>query len=565
MSKVGKALRETGASLGVVIRNPGLRRVNLAFAGSDIGDWAYATAIVVWAYGVGGAVAVGVWGSARFVLLALLTPFASTLADRFPRKAVLVSTDTTRAVLTAISAVLIWGEAPAAAVFVVATLSSLVSAPFRPAVAALVTELVDEPDELTAANGAASTIESLAFFVGPALGGLLITVSSVPVVVALNAATFVWSAAIISRIRVPERPHAAAQAVEGPPASGPEAESAAEEAGGGWWRESMEGFSVIAGDPHLRLITFLTCAQTVVAGASLVFGIEIAVQMTDFGPRGVGYLDSVLGVGAIIGGLVAVGRTTARRMASDFGIGVILWALPLALIAIWPQMWAAFLAMALLGFANPIVDVNSSTILQRLTDDRVMGRVFGALEAGLIAGMALGSLIMPVMVGVLGLRWSLTVLALGITVLTLPAFGRLRRLDRELAEPAGLSVLRDMTLFAPLDAKSLEQLARQLGRRDVPAGEAIIREGDVGDRFYIVESGHATVRRGGEVVAHLGPEDPFGEIALLRDVPRTADVIAEDDAVLLWMEREPFLAAVAGDAGLATRIDDLVSRRTSTY
>ena len=232
----------------------------------------------------------------------------------------------------------------------------------------------------------------------------------------------------------------------------------------------MAGFQTIWANKDLRLISGVYCAQTVVAGASLVFGVEMAVQMTDFGTRGIGYLDSTLGIGALIGGLIAIGRASTGRLATDFGVGVVFWALPLLLAAIWPDMWAAFLAMFIIGVANPIVDVNATTILQRSTDDEVMGRVFGALETALIAAMALGSLAMPLMVNTIGLRWSLAVLALVITASVLPAFARLRRLDVELAEPEGLVLLRAVPLFAPLEPKSLELIAQQLVRVEVPAG-----------------------------------------------------------------------------------------------
>ncbi len=327
----------------------------------------------------------------------------------------------------------------------------------------------------------------------------------------------------------------------------------------------MAGFAVIARNRDLLLVTLVYCAQTIVAGASIVFSVEIAVQMTDFGPKGVGYLDSVLGVGAVLGGLVAIGRASARKLATDFGVGVIFWALPLLLAAIWPELWAAFLAMFIIGFANPIVDVNASTIIQRLADDSVMGRVFGALETGLITAMALGSVAMPVMVHLWGLRWSLAVLALFITVIVTPAMVRLRRLDKTLGEPEGLPVLRRVPLFSPLEPKSLELVAQQLGRREVPAGDVIIREGESGDRFYVLESGHVTATFAGETLSTAGPGDPFGEIALLRDVPRTATVTADEDCVLLYLERDDFLSAVTGDSEVSGRADDLIARRIPTY
>lgn len=569
MSRVGDAVGETRSSLATVFRNPGLRRINLAFAGSAIGDWAYATAIVVWAYGIGGVTAVGIWGTTRLILMTLVTPFASTLVDRFSRKTIMITTDLVRAALVLSAALLIWADAAPILVFVVATLASLVATPFRPAVAALVPKLVDRPEELTAANGASSTIESLAFFLGPALGGLLLTVFDVEVVIVFNALTFLWSAAMISRIRVPKTAEDDAHAsptLEDATAGGePDSTPDAAEEKESFLTESMAGFRTIWANRDLRLVTLIYAAQTIVAGASIVFAVAIAVEMTDFGPKGVGYLDSALGVGAILGGLVAIGRASAQRIATDFGLGVIFWALPLLLAAAWPNTFAALAAMFIIGFANPIVDVNASTILQRIADDEVMGRVFGALETALIGAMAVGSIIMPILIHTIGLRWSLTVLALVITAVVVPAMARLRSLDATLAEPEGLMILRQIPLFLPLEPKSLELIANQLVRIEVPADGVVISEGTEGDRFYIVESGHLTATHAGGVLSHMGPGDPFGEIALLRDVPRTATVTADEPSVLLALDRETFLDAVTGNSEVNGRADDLIARRIPTY
>ena len=434
MSRVADAVRETGTSLSTVFRNPGLRKINLALAGSMIGDWAYGTAILIWAYDIGGARAVGIWYTVRLVLMTIVTPFASTIVDRLPRRMVMISTDVIRAVLCFAVAGLIWADGPVWLVFVLATLAPLIGAPFRPAVAALMPKLVNTPDELTAANGTASTIESLAFFLGPAIAAILVSAIGIPVVVVFNALTFLWSAVLVSRIRVPsEEPASVAESTVPADASDPEEDEEGDSQG--FFMESMEGFKAIWRDPDLRLVSGVYSAQTIVAGASAVFLIEMAVQMTDFGSAGVGYLDSAMGVGALLGGLVAVGRSSIGKLGTDFGVGVVFWALPLLLTAIWPQMWAAFLAVFIIGVANPVVDVNASTILQRKTDDEVMGRVFGALDTALIGAMALGSAIMPVMIHFWGLRWSLAVLAILISASVLPAFGRLKAMDANCASP----------------------------------------------------------------------------------------------------------------------------------
>ncbi len=553
MGKVQDAVRETKDSLATVFRNPGLRRVNLAFSGSLIGDWAYATAVTVWAFGVGGATAVAVFNVVRLLLLALATPLAAMLADRYPRKLVMIGSDAIRVVLVLAAAALVQWDAPAWPVFVLATMASVAGAPFRPALSAWLPALVNKPSELTAANGTASTLESLAFFVGPAIGGLLLTVADVPAVFVFNALTFLWSLTMVAGIRTPKA--LADQEVSS---------SVEEEPKVGFVEESTAGFRAIWANRDLRAVVGIYCAQTIVAGASWVFVVSIAVDLIKIGPQGVGYLDAVLGVGAILGGLLAIALAPRQRLATDFGVGVLVWALPLLLVAVWPELLPAFAAMFLIGMANPVVDVNAATIIQRLTPDAVLGRVFGALDSALIATMALGALIMPFLIAALGLQGALATLALGVTVLVLPGFRRLRSLDRSLREPTGTDLLRGVPLFAPLSRPSLERLARQLVRVEAPAGDVVIREGDAGDRFYIVESGRVEATYNGSSLSHSGPGEPFGEIALLRDVPRTATVTAVEDTVLQALERADFLAVVTGNDEARNRADDLAARRIPT-
>ena len=566
MSTVGSAVRETGISLATVFRQPALRRLNLALAGSMIGDWAYATAIAVWAYGIGGASAVGIWATSRLALMAVLAPFAAALADKYPRRAVMIGCDLARFVLVGAAAIVVQADGPAAVVFVLATLSPIFGTAFRPAQMALTPSLVRTPEELTATNGVASTVESLAFFVGPALAAFLLAVADVASVFAVNAATFLLSAIIVSGIRpttTADAPVPVTPAGETLGTDGEELEEAAEEEAH-FLKDALEGFRVIWRHPDLRLVVTTYCAQTVVAGAMAVFVVAIAFDMTDLGASGLGWLDSVLGIGAIIGGFLAIGLGARHRLASDFAWGVVFWAVPLMLISIWPTAVAAFIAMAIIGAANPVVDVNASTILQRLTPDAVMARVFGALESGLIGTMALGALVMPLLIAGPGLRWGLVILSVPIAVIALLGMPRMRKLDRTVSEPEGVSLLAGIPLFAPLARPLLEGLAGKLTRIEVPAGTDVVRVGETGDRFYVIESGRLEATYDSRELSTMGAGECFGEIALLRDVPRTATVTALEDSVLQTLDREDFLAAMSGDTELLGRTESMAARRIQT-
>ena len=548
------SLGETFASLSSVFKNPNLRKVQLALAGSMIGDWAYGTAVAVWAYGVGGATAVGLWTAIRMALLAVSSPVGATFADRYPRRAVMITADIVRAVLVVLAVVCLYLDLHPAFVFVLATLTSIASTAFRPAQRALMPSLANRPEELTASNGTSSTLESLAFFVGPSIGALLLVVADVEVVFLLNVLTFVWSMLMIMRIRVPDREPPA------PAADGEEPEKA-DEPKETFLTEVSAGFRSIWNDKDLLVVTAEVSAQTIVAGASAVFTVVMAVHILGTGPEGVGYLDSMLGVGAIVGGFVAIARATRLKLAQDMTYGVILWSVPLLLVTAWPTPVAAFAAVILLGFGNPLVDVNMETILMRITPEEVLGRVFGALDACLIATMALGAAVMPFLVHWIGLRGALAVVGLGVALLALAGLPRMRSLDSRLRRPAFLDRLQAVPMFAPLTPAVVESLARSLITVPVAAGEVVLREGEDSDRFYVIDSGLVEVTQEGTVIRREGPGDFFGEIGLLRDVPRTATITAVEDSVLVALERDDFLSAVTGEREARTAADEVVNRR----
>ena len=125
MSAVGSQLRDSGRAFGDVFRNPSLRRINLALAGSVIGDWAYAVAVSIWAYQQGGATALGVYGVARFIVMMVAAPIMSTVADRLDKKRVLIASDVIRVVIVTTAAALLAADAPAAFVYGLALTSAI--------------------------------------------------------------------------------------------------------------------------------------------------------------------------------------------------------------------------------------------------------------------------------------------------------------------------------------------------------------------------------------------------------------------------------------------------------
>ncbi len=534
-------VRASFRALGAVLSSPPLRRLQLAWAGSILGDWAYLVALGVYAYDQGGASAVGLVGLIRLIPGALIAPFSASFVDRFRRVAVMVVADVVRFALMTAAALVIATDGPAPIVYGLDALTSATGTVFRPAQAALLPALDSSPGELTAANVASSTLESVGTFLGPALGGLLLAVSSPSVVFAANAATFLWSALLVLglRDRDPPRERAEPQSGASDPSSG-----------------VMAGIKTIVREPNLCTLVGLYGAQTLVAGALNVLVVVTAFELLDLDDAGVGLLYAAVGVGGLVGGFVALILSARGRLARDFALGLALFGLPLVLVGGVPVAFVAVVALGVIGIGNSIVDVNALTIMQRVVPDAVLGRALGALQGLLRATLGIGALVAPGLIALVGAEWALVVTGAVLPVLALLTRPRLSAIDREASAPEATELLRRVPLLAPLPEPVLERLAREATPVHVPAGAPIVREGEIGDRFYVIRSGTVSI-----LGRTFGPGDGFGEIALLRDVPRTATASAVTDVELVALEREPFVAAVTGHAPSAAAADTVVAAR----
>jgi MFS family permease len=537
-------LRESSKAFRDVFANPALRRIQLAWGASIFGTWAYGIAVIVYAFEQGGATAVGVVGLARWLAAAAVSPFAALLGDRYDKRLVMVGSDLARVVLIAGAAVAVYADSPPIVVYLIAALVGVAATAFRPAEAALVPTLARTPEELTAANVSASTIESIGIFGGPAIGGVLLAVTGVATVFAVTAGLLLCSAALLVGLR---------PVAEAEPAERRE-ESIRE--------ELLAGFRTIVGERRLRLLVGLFSAQTFVDGMLNVLIVVVALDLLDTGRAGVGFLNSAVGVGGLLGAVAAAALVGRRRLAADFGLGIFIWGIPIALVAVWPNQVFALVLLGIVGIGNTLVDVSGMTLMQRAAPDEVLARVFGVLESLLLLTVGLGALVAPLLVNWLGDRGALVVAGALLPIIVVPAWPRLTALDRDARVPSEqLGLLTGNAIFAPLPAATLEQLADRLEEVRVPAGDVIVRQGEPGDRFYLIEDGTVDVAVDGRPPHQLGPGDSFGEIALLRNVPRTATVTARTDAVLYSLEREDFVPAVTGSGPSLSAAEGVIGMR----
>ena len=426
MGVIGQELKASKKALSDVMANQALRRLFYAFAGSIIGDGVFALSAVVYVFLHGGPTAVGILAFVRYLSMAMVTPFTSALADQFDRRSVMIISDVTRMVLVSLAAVLVGVHASRWSVFVIIVLVGLAGTAFRPAQASVLPLLARESDEIAGANVVSSTIESVGFFGGPALAGFLLAFTNVTWAFSFDAATFVWSALLLASMRTPrpqERsPELVAHQNASPDSNQPKAQS--------FLVRAEQGFRIIAHDREILTLVGLYVLQCVVSGASAVFTVSIALHLLHIGSSGLGLMESTLGIGGLVGGFIALMLASRARMATHFGLGVMVWAAPLLLIAVFPDLSAVLISMWLIGAANSVVDVNAITVLQHMVPNEKLGRVLGALEAGEVAGMAIGSLAMTMLIHATGLRIGLAIIGSVVTLLVIPGIPALRRIDK---------------------------------------------------------------------------------------------------------------------------------------
>jgi MFS family permease len=535
-------LTESWNSFAQAFRSPALRRLQLAGAGSTLAIWANSIAIVVYAYNKDGAKAVGIVLFARWSLAALFAPWLALLADRVSRRRVMLAVDLSRASLTACITVVALTDGPSILTYVLAVLVSIVSSAFDPAEAALLPTLAKTPEELTASNLALHTIASVGMFAGPAIGGVFLAFAGPWLVFALTAAAYLWSAYFVFGL-----PH------DEPPEAPPENAISA---------ELLAGFRAIGESRPTQLVVGLIGAQMFVAGALEVIMVVDAIKLLDAGNPGVGWLNTALGVGGLLGGLVGVVLAARKRLAGDLRIGLAVFGIALMLAAATSSLGVALVLFAAMGIGSTLIDVTGTTLLQRSAPENVVGRVFGVLSSVMLVGIATGSLVAPFVISAFGSRPAFVVIGAllpALALLTWPAIDAIDRRARIAEEP--LELLRGIPIFAPLPPPVIERLASVAAGERVPAGTTVFAQGDRGDRFYVIADGTASVEIDGTEANRLERGDFFGEIALLREVPRTATVSAVDELRLYALERDDFIAAVTGYAPSREAADSIVAAR----
>ncbi len=532
------------AALASVTRNHNLRVAQLSSLSAWTGEFLFLTAMTVYAYDENGAAGVGVIGFLRVLPTTFALPLLGALADHMPRRRLLVVMTLLRAG-TALGAAAAAGAGIPLAAYALLTLSTICHSAYRPVLAALLPTLCTTPAELASANAVRSILDGLASLVGPlAAAGILAGSSPAAAFVAV-AGLSVVAAILIAALRVESMAHKAER--------GPRPRIRI-------MRGLGEGLRELRAGNRALVVIVLGALQCLVRGALLVLAVVISVRLTGLGQAGVGVLWAAFGIGGLAAAMATVGAAGSNRLGSLFGLGIGAWGLPIVLTGVVLHSWLAVAAFAVMGAANALVDVAGFTLLQRLAPDPMLARILTVTEAVFALAVAVGSLVTAPLLSALGDRLAIVATGCVLPVAVALYVRQLRAIDADIRVRGDrIALLRQVSTLQMLPVPAIEGLALYLERVRIAAGCDVFREGDLGDGFYIIESGVVAIVKHHREVARLGPGGSFGEIALLRSVPRTATVHAIEDASLAVVSGPRFVAAVTGYSATSTAVEQNMS------
>jgi MFS family permease len=533
---------------------------------SGIGDWLYIVAIFIVIYRQSqDAGLVGAFGAVRLIPYVVLSIPAGAIADRFDRRMILLVSDLARGAIMLGIAFLVATNGAILLIAALAVLATCGSAFFYPALGSYLPNLVTDERQLGPANSAWASLGNVSFIIGPAIGGLLVAAGGVDFAFLLNAATFVFIAAILWTLPPSRATATAPAAAEAPAAATASAAADAEALGAAEAAQRPEDVAASSldgnanapeaatGPPRVPALPFggLALMQIVagfLAGGMQVLTVVLAITVLKAGEDANGYLNAAIGVGGLLGAIGSGVLVLRRGLGGPLIIGAAIAGAGMAVLGAVPVLVVALIAIAVSSAGFIVLDVVLTTIFQRLVPDELRGRGIGVLMAVSTLAAAAGAYTLPVLVVGVGAAPSLSLAGLAMvaaTVVGLVLVGGAATRETSPFE-ATLARVTKLPIFLGVPAARLEATLGRLRAVPVTPGQVIVREGDPADRFYIIQSGKFVVSQtqpGGEsrILRELGPDEVFGELGLLREAPRSATVTAETDGTLLELDGADFL------------------------
>ncbi len=523
--------------------NGALARVLGAYASCGIAEFGIWIILLLYAYDRDGAT-----GSTIMVLVQVLpsiafAPFAGRLADRIAPVRVLRLSYVVQAAALGTVALTISLSGPEALVFALAPCATLGFDLTCSAQAALFPAIVRTPAELTTANVLTGWTDGAAYLVGPAVAGAVVALGGLAPAVVVTAAANVLAAALVS---------GGVRAVD--LRGTPQSETSDLQTG------AFSSLWSALSSPATRLLLVFIGFYYVLIGALDVLCVVLAVSLLHLGQGAAGYLNAAIGGGGMLAAFVTVVLAGRAHLARLLAVSLLVASGVVALIGAFPSVAGAVVLLAVSGLSGMVFRTVARIVLQRAAPPESAGTMFAAVAGIASLGLAAGTLVVRASIAIDGLRAALFAPAVVGFVLVGVAWHRLRSVDDAATIPqVQIRLLRSLPIFAPLPPPELEGLARGLELIAVPAGTAIVREGDRGERYFVVADGTLAVTSHGQPLRTLGRGTGFGEIALVTRSPRTATVTATTDALLYGLDQDAFVGVLTGHPRASSVVRNVVA------
>lgn len=520
--------------IGRVARDPQLRRLQLGFLGFAIAEHGTWLAGIMYAFERGGIEEASIVAVVLLAPSLVVAPIAAFAADRFESRYVLATGYTLQSVFMVLVAVLIAVDVGSLPVYACAMFAATSVTLTRPAASVVLPNVTRTPADLTAANVVLGFVEYTGMFIGPALTGILVGVSGLAAPFAVCGGCTAVAAVLALGL----------QPVAGVSDAAPEPVSASP------FRDTKDGLVALREHRGVRMLIGVLGLGSLVIGAVDVLFVVTADHLSAGETDRAGLFGTAFGVGAVAGSAITVALVGRARLTPAITVAVAAMGLSLVALASAGSAALAVVLFFALGSGESVLRISAATLIQRVAPTDLVGRFFGVAEGLHMFSISIGSGAIGLLIGRTGYERGLIAAGVGVTALLLVSIARLFRVDRDAVVPDErvLEVILGDDIFGCLPAPTIERLAADVVRTRIPAGDAVVVEGRDGDQYFVIDVGTAAVTVGGVSQGELGPGAGFGELALLRDQPRAATVVATTDLELLAFERNLFLQAVTGHA-----------------
>lgn len=429
---LSRGLSRNRDQVRVAFSNRAVRRVQFGLGANQVSEWAYFTALEVFAFEVGGAFAVGLVGVLSELPAAIAAPLTALLGERIRHERLLFGLAVLRSVELAAAGLAFSRGAPPELFYALLGFDSILSSAVYPNQQGLLPRLTRSRDELATSAAVTALVESVGGGIGPVLGGVLLATTNLGVVYGVAAGVMLSSGVLFlgaPRGKPAEAAEPPAQTAPGAHA-GEEDEDEEDEEEGGLISDLVEGLRAISGVPDARLLLLLFAVDGLMEGALDVFVIVLALKVLGIGAGGVGGLAAVEMVGGLVGGAFAFRAVHVRGLGVRWTLMGLADAVPPLLLAAFPTLGVVIVMLLAWEALDTLDEAIGLELLRRVIPPPLIPSALGLEDSMVTLSIAIGSIVAPALVVLLGVRGGL--LAIGVTapILVLATLTGMRRIDK---------------------------------------------------------------------------------------------------------------------------------------